>query len=72
MFYVYFMVYTRAGKSHDYGATAFTKSFIFKMFSIHTNALLIQIYPLWRAFSKSSIFGEQFIRISSVDGALRT
>ena len=46
--------------------SAFSKS---SVFAVHTNTLSRRshIYPLWRAFSKGSIFGHQKRRFS-VDG----
>ena len=46
--------------------SAFSKS---SVFAVHTNTLSrrFQIYPLWRAFSKSSVFGHRKRRFS-VDG----
>ena len=49
--------------------SAYSKSCGYKKFSVHTNTkkYRFQIVPLWRAFSKSSIFVDLFMRIS-VDG----
>ena len=49
--------------------SAYSKSCGYKKFSVHTNTkkYRFQIVPLWRAFSKSSVFVDLFIRIS-VDG----
>ena len=40
------------------GTSKFTTSFVFKMFSVHNKTLSrgFQIPPVWRAFSKSSVF----------------
>ena len=49
--------------------SAYSKSCGYKKFSVHTNTkkYSFQIVPLWRAFSKSSVFVYLFMRIS-VDG----
>ena len=49
--------------------SAYSKSCRYKKFSVHTNTkkYRFQIVPLWRAFSKSSVFVDLFMRIS-VDG----
>ena len=49
--------------------SAYSKSCGYKKFSVHTNTkkYRFQIVPLWRAFSKSSVFVDLFMRIS-VDG----
>ena len=47
----------------------YSKSCGYKKFSVHTNTkkYRFQIVPLWRAFSKGSVFVDLFMRIS-VDG----
>jgi len=49
---------TRAGKSHDGREVIVSKSSVFKMFSVptKTQSRRFQILPVWRAFSKSSVF----------------
>ena len=49
--------------------SAYSKSCGYKKFSVHTNTkkYRFQIVALWRAFSKSSVFVDLFMRIS-VDG----
>ena len=49
--------------------SAYSKSCGYKKFSVHANTkkYRFQIVPLWRAFSKSSVFVDLFMRIS-VDG----
>ena len=56
-------------KLHDKMMSAYSKSCGYKKFSVHTNTkkYCFQIVPLWRAFSKSSVFMDLFMRIS-VDG----
>ena len=56
-------------KLHDKMTSAYSKSCGYKKFSVHTNTkkYRFQIVPLWRAFSKSSVFVDLFMRIS-VDG----
>ena len=50
--------------------SAYSKSCGYKKFSVYTNTknYRFQIVPLWRAFSKSSVFVDLFMRIS-VDGS---
>ena len=57
-------------KLHDKMTSAYSKSCGYKMFSVHTNTkkYRFQIVPLWRAFSKSSVFVDLFMSIS-VDGS---
>ena len=57
-------------KLHDKMMSAYSKSCGYKKFSVHTNSkkYRFQIVPLWRAFSKSSVFVDLFMRIS-VDGS---
>ena len=45
--------------------SAYSKSCGYKKFSVHTNTkkYRFQIAPLWRAFSKSSVFVDLFMRI---------
>ena len=49
--------------------SAYSKSCGYKKFSVHTNTkrYRFQIVPLWRAFSKSFVFVDLFMRIS-LDG----
>ena len=46
--------------------SAYSKSCGYKKFSVRTNTkkYRFQIVPLWRAFSKSSVFVDLFMRIS--------
>ena len=64
------MLITWEDKLHDKMMSAYLKSCGYKKFSVHTNAkkYRFQIVPLWRAFSKSSVFVNLFMRIS-VDGS---
>ena len=64
------MLITWEDKLHDKMTSAYSKSCEYKKFSVHTNTkkYRFQIVPLWRAFSKSSVFVDLFIRIS-VDGS---
>ena len=57
-------------KLHDKMTSAYSKSCGYKKFSVHTNTkkYRFQIVPLWRVFSKSSVFVDLFMRIS-VDGS---
>ena len=57
-------------KLQDKMTSAYSKSCGYKKFSVHTNTkkYRFQIVPLWRAFSKSSVFVDLFMRIS-VDGS---
>ena len=57
-------------KLHDKMTSAYSKSCGYKKFSVHTNTkkYRFQIVPIWRAFSKSSVFVDLFVRIS-VDGS---
>ena len=60
------MLITWEDKLHDKMMSAYSKSFGYKKFSAHTNTkkYRFQIVPLWRAFSKSSVFVDLFMRIS--------
>ena len=64
------MLITWEDKLHDKMTSAYSKSCGYKKFSVHTNTKMyrFQIVPLWRAFSKSSVFVDLFMRIS-VDGS---
>ena len=64
------MLITCEDKLHDKMTSAYSKSCGYKKFSVHTNIkkYRFQIVPLWRAFSKSSVFVDLFMRIS-VDGS---
>ena len=64
------MLNTWEVKLHDKMTSAYSKSCGFKKFSVHTKTkkYRFQIVPLWRAFSKSSVFVDLFMRIS-VDGS---
>ena len=64
------MLITWEDKIHDKMTSAYSKSCGYKKFSVHTNTkkYRFQIVPLWRAFSKSSVFVDLFMRIS-VDGS---
>ena len=64
------MLITWEDKLHDKMMSAYSKSCGYKKFYVHTNTqkYRFQIVPLWRAFSKSSIFVDIFMRIS-VDGS---
>ena len=64
------MLITWEDKLHDKMTSAYSKSCGYKKFSVHTNTkkYRFQIVPLWRAFSKSSVFVDLFMRIS-VDGS---
>ena len=57
-------------KLHDKMTSAYSKSCGYKKFSVLTNTkkYRFQIVPLWRVFSKSSVFVDLFMRIS-VDGS---
>ena len=57
-------------KLHDKMTSAYSKSCGYKKFSVHTNTnkYRFHIVPLGRAFSKSSVFVDLFMRIS-VDGS---
>ena len=63
------MLITWEDKLHDKMMSAYSKSCGYKKFSVHTNTkkYRFQSVPLWRAFSKSSVFVDLFMRIS-VDG----
>ena len=66
------MLITWEGKLYDkMMSAAYSKSCGYKKFSVHmytnTKKYRFQIVPLWRAFSKSSVFVDLFMRIS-VDG----
>ena len=60
------MLITWEDKSHDKMTSAYSKSCGYKKFSVHTNTKKYrsQIGPLWKAFSKSSIFMDLFMCIS--------
>ena len=64
------MLNTWEDKLHDKMMSAYSKSCRYKKFSVHTNTkkYCFQIVPLLRAFSKSSVFVDLFMRIS-VDGS---
>ena len=64
------MLITWEDKLYDKMTSAYSKSCGYKKFSVHTNTKKdrFQIVPLWRAFSKSSVFVDLFMRIS-VDGS---
>ena len=64
------MLNTWEDELHDKMTSAFSKSCGYKKFSVHINTkkYRFQIVPLWRAFSKSSVFVDLFMRIS-VDGS---
>ena len=64
------MLITWEDKLHDKMTSAYSKSCGYEKFSVHTNTKRhrFQIVPLWRAFSKSSVFVDLFMRIS-VDGS---
>ena len=64
------MLITWEDKLHDQMMSAYSKSCGYKKFSVHTNTkkYRFQIVPLWRAFSKSYVFVDLFMRIS-VDGS---
>ena len=64
------MLITWEDKLHDKMTSAYSKSCGYKKFSVHTNTkkYRFQIVALWRAFSKSSVFVDLFMRIS-VDGS---
>ena len=64
------MLNTWEDKLHDEMTSAYSKSCGYKKFSVHTNTnkYRFQIVPLWRAFSKSSVFVDLFMRII-VDGS---
>ena len=64
------MLNTWEDKLHDKMTSAYSKSCGNKKFSVHTNTKKYHflIVPLWRAFSKSSVFVDLFTRIS-VDGS---
>ena len=63
------MLNTWEDKFHDKMTSAYSKSCGYKKLSVHTNTKKYrsQIVSLQRAFSKSSIFLDLFMRIS-VDG----
>ena len=64
------MLITWEDKLHDKMMSAYSKSCGYKKFSVHTNTkkYRFQIVPFERAFSKSSVFVDLFMRIS-VDGS---
>ena len=64
------MLITWEDKLHDKMTSAYSKSCGYKKFSVHTNTkkYRFQIVPLWRTFSKRSVFVDLFMRIS-VDGS---
>ena len=55
-------------KSHDKMTSAYLKSSGYKKFCVHTKTkkFRFQIVPLWRAFSKSSVFVDFFMRIQAL------
>ena len=59
------MLITWEDKLHDKMTSAYSKSCGYKKFSVHTNTkkYRFQIVPLWRAFSKSSVFVDLFVRL---------
>ena len=65
------MLITWEDKLHDKMMSAYSKSCGYKKFSVHTNTkkYRFQIVPLWRAFSKSFVFVDHFMRIG-VDEAV--
>ena len=64
------MLNTWEDKLQDKMMSAYLKSCGYKKFSVHTNTKKyhFQIVPLWKAFSKSFVFVDHFMRIS-VDGS---
>ena len=64
------MLITWEDKLHDKMMSAHSKICGCKKLSVHTNTkkYRFQIVPLWRAFSKSSVFVDLFMRIN-VDGS---
>ena len=64
------MLITWEDKLHDKMTSAYAKSCGYKKFSVDNNTkkYRFQIVPLWRAFAKSSVFVDLFMRIS-VDGS---
>ena len=60
------MLITWEDKLHGKMTSAYPKSCGYKKFSVHTSIkkYRFQIVPLWRAFSKSSVFVDLFMRIS--------
>ena len=64
------MLNTWEDKLHDKMTSAYSKSCGYKKFYVHTNTkkYCFQVVSLWRAFSKSSVFVDLFVRIS-VDGS---
>ena len=50
--------------------SAYSKSYGYKKFSVHTNTkkYRFQIVPLWKAFSKNSVFVDLFMRIKAYYG----
>ena len=67
------MLNTWEDKLHDQMTSAYSKSCGYKKFSVHTNTkkYRFQIVPLWRAFAKSSVFVDLFMRISVDRGRIR-
>ena len=67
------MLITWEDKLHDKMTSAYSKSCGYKKFSVHTNTkkYRFQIVPLWRAFSKSSVFVDLFMRISADGSRIR-
>ena len=59
-------IITWEDKLHDKMISAYSKSCGYKKFSVHTNKkkYRFQIVPLWRVFSKRSVFVDLFMRIS--------
>ena len=64
------MLITWEDKLHDKMTSVYSKSCGYKKFSVHTNTKMyrFQIVPLWKAFSKSSVFVDLFMRVS-LDGS---
>ena len=59
--------YLGTDKLHDKMTSAYSKSCGYKKFSVHTNTkkYRFQIVPLRKAFSKSSVFVDLFMRIQA-------
>ena len=57
----------RARAAHPLPTGLYSKSCGYKKFSVHTNTkkYRFQIAPLWKAFSKSSVFVYLFMRIQA-------
>ena len=67
------MLITWEDKLHDKMTSAYSKSCGYKKFSVHTNTkkYRFKIVQLWRAFSKSSVFVDLFMRISVFGSRIR-